>query len=308
MKRNNTAGFCTVTCLIAAVCWGFSGTCGQYLFQIKGVNASWLTAVRMLSSGIILLIINLVVARRELLALLRCGRDLLIAVAFALLGILVSQYCYLTAIQYSNSGTATVLQYLGPVFIMLIVCIKELRLPRKKEILALVCAVGGTFLLATHGNIHSLMISRQALVWGLLSAVGLVLYTMIPTGLLPKYGSLPVTGLAMIIGAVPLAAVVKPWTFEISMDFPFFLAMVGIVVVGTVIAYTLFIYSLKGIGPERASLTSCLEPVSATAFSALWLKTAFGAIDLVGFACILGAIVILTDFKAMNSSRVPDDV
>ena len=29
-------------------------------------------------------------------------------------------------------------------------------------------------------------------------------------------------------------------------------------------------------------------------------------IDLIGFACILIAIVILTDFKALKGSRLPD--
>ncbi len=306
MERKNTAGFCTVTCLIATVCWGFSGTCGQYLFQAKGADSGWLSAVRMLSAGIILLVLNLIRARRELLALLRCGRDLLITVVFALLGILPSQYCYLTAIRYSNSGTATVLQYLGPVFIMLIVCIRELRLPRKKEFIALICAVCGTFLLATHGNIHSLIISRQALIWGLLAAVGLVFYTIIPTGILPKYGSLPVTGLAMLIGSIPLLAIVRPWQFDVQLDPAYTLALIAIVVIGTVVAFSLYIYSLKGIGPERASLTACAEPVAATVFSAVWLKTAFHPIDLIGFICILGAVVILIDFKAVRRSRTSD--
>ena len=301
MEQKRSAGFYTVCCLIAAACWGFSGTCGQYLMQVKGVDSGWLTALRMFSAGIILIVVNLIVSRQQLLALLRCGRDLLITVVFALLGILVSQYCYLTAIQYSNSGTATVLQYLGPVFIMVVICIKELRLPRKKEVLALVCAVAGTFLLATHGNIHTLMISKQALFWGLMSAVGLMFYSMIPTGILPRYGSLPVTGLGMIIGSIPMMAIVRPWHFEVHVDAGFLLAMVGIVVVGTVVAYTLFIYSLKGIGPARASLTSCLEPVSATVISALWLKTAFGGIDLLGFVFILFAIVILTNFKELRN-------
>ena len=107
----------------------------------------------------------------------------------------------------------------------------------------------------------------------------------------------------MLIGSIPMVGIVRPWRFEVHVDLTLLLAMAGIIVIGTVVAYTLFIYSLKGIGPERASLTSCVEPVSATLFSILWLKTAFHWIDLIGFACILGAIIILTDFKSIKKSR-----
>ena len=41
--------------LMAGTCWGFSGTVGQYLFTNFGVDSGWLTVVRMITSGIILL-------------------------------------------------------------------------------------------------------------------------------------------------------------------------------------------------------------------------------------------------------------
>lgn len=94
------------------------------------------------------------------------------------------QYTYFTAISASNAGTATVLQYIGPVLILIYLSIRTKRLPRKSELLAISLAVLGTFLLATHGKPGSMVLSGKALGWGLLSAGALAVYTVQPGRLL----------------------------------------------------------------------------------------------------------------------------
>ena len=37
--------------LVGGTCWGFSGCCGQYLFEQKGIEAPWLVAVRLFFCG-----------------------------------------------------------------------------------------------------------------------------------------------------------------------------------------------------------------------------------------------------------------
>lgn len=302
-KRSRSTVWYTLMTLIGGICWGFSGTCGQYLFQHHEVDSNWLTAVRMAGAGVVLVALCLVRARPQLIALLKNPRDLAVCAAFALAGISVSQYCYLTAIQYSNSGTATVLQYLGPVLIMLVVCVQQRRRPTLWELLALGCALAGTFLLATHGNLNTLAISGKALFWGLASALGLVFYSLLPVSILPKYGSLVVTGVAMLIGAVPMTLLLRPWQAQVSLDFSGVTAVAAIILVGTVLAYTLFVSGVQGIGPAKASLIACVEPVSATLFSAVWLGTAFYGIDLAGFVLILATVFLLTDWKSLKKSK-----
>ncbi|MDU1642997.1 EamA family transporter, partial [Peptoniphilus harei] len=41
-----------------AMSWGISGVCSQYLFMNYELDSAWLTAIRMLLSGIVLLIIS----------------------------------------------------------------------------------------------------------------------------------------------------------------------------------------------------------------------------------------------------------
>src|SRR5699024_10430633 len=113
---------------------------------------------------------------------------------------------------------ATALQYLGQAFILLVTCIRMWRTPTGKEGIALVLAVGGIFLLTTHGRFDSLVLSPQASFWGMLSALALMLYTLLPGILIERYGSSVITGYGMLIGGIVLGSVTKVWKMEVSLD------------------------------------------------------------------------------------------
>ena len=99
--------------VLGAVSWGFSGTCSQYLFMNYDISSVWLTTMRMFLSGVVLLLMCLFGQRKQLTGLLGHRRDMLREVVFALAGLMFVQLSYLTAIQYSNSATATVMQNLS---------------------------------------------------------------------------------------------------------------------------------------------------------------------------------------------------
>ena len=64
--------------------------------------------------------------------------------------------------------------------------------------------------------------------------------------------------------------------------------------IGTALAFTLYLQGVSDIGSVKASMTACVEPVSATIISALWLKTKFTGIDIVGLIAILTAVLLLS--------------
>ena len=103
---------------------GASGTVGQYLFTCQGVDSGWLTVVRMFLAGVVLLGGALVRHRPQLQAIWSDRRDALRLVLFSVGGLMTCQYTYLAAIRYSNSATATVLQYMGQALILLWVCLR----------------------------------------------------------------------------------------------------------------------------------------------------------------------------------------
>ncbi|MFP7482507.1 EamA family transporter, partial [Weissella paramesenteroides] len=88
---------------------------------------------------------------------------------FSFIGMLPSQLAYFMAIKYGNAATGTILQFLGPIFILLFLIIRWHLKPSRTDILSVLLAFLGTFLLVTQGNITQLALSISAIVWGILS-------------------------------------------------------------------------------------------------------------------------------------------
>jgi drug/metabolite transporter (DMT)-like permease len=70
-------------------------------------------------------------------------------------------------------------------------------------------------------------------------------------------------------------------------------ALVGfVVVVGTMITFSLLTGALRHIPATRASIVATLEPVVATVVAWVWLGESFGLAQLVGGGIVLGGIVL----------------
>lgn len=280
--------------LIGGCCWGFSGTCGQYLFAFEHISAEWLTIVRMLGAGSVLLILLVARRRLEVLQILQDKRDRRALFVFAMLGLLSCQYTYLVAIAYTNAGTATVLQYLGPVFVLAYACFLKKRLPNRRETGAVLLALGGTALIATQGDFSKLAIPINGLIWGLLSAVSLMIYTVTPERIMQRWGSQIVTSYGMLIGGIGFFLLSGLPNLFISLSDGGMLAVMAIVFIGTILSFSLYLQGVADIGSVKASMLACIEPVSATVCSAVWLGTSFSLMDIAGFAMIILTVLILT--------------
>ena len=290
MKDNRALRGALLT-LLGGTMWGFTGTCGQFLLQSKGLTSNFLVPIRLTCAGLILL--ALCIARTGRRAFDIVVKDTKAILIFGIFGMAMCQYTYFSAIAVSNAGTATVLQYTGPVMILVYMSLKNKTLPRRTELLAIALALLGTFLLATHGRPGDMALSPEALFWGLLSAVSLAVYTVQPGRLLETYGSPVVTAWGMLLGGVLLMAAFRPWTMEVRMDFMTAAGILMTVLVGSVFAFTAYMEGVRCVGPKKGSLYASIEPVSAAVFSFLLMGARFEAMDLAGFACILSTIFLL---------------
>ena len=72
------------------------------------------------------------------------------------------------------------------------------------------------------------------------------------------------------------------------------MGVAAIVVLGTALAFTLYLQGVSDIGSVKASMLACIEPVSATVISALWLHTSFTTVDIAGLALIVTAVLMLS--------------
>ena len=271
----------TFLTVIAGIAWGLSGASGQYLMA-HGFTALLLTNVRLLIAGGILLAIVALTSRDTLLAFFKDKKSLATLALFAILGLLLNQYAYLAAISETNAGTATVLQYVCPVLILAYTCVKNRLAPTAVEVISMVLAIGGTFLIATHGQFDQLSITPLGLFWGIFSAFTYALYILLPIQLIQRWGSMLVIGLGMVFAGIVLTPFSGITYFHWRLTTDISLALAGIILVGTIIAYTLFLKGSSMIGPVKSSLLASIEPISAVFFAFLVMQEKFYAIDFVG--------------------------
>ena len=104
-KKKETLG--TVMAVCGGICWGFSGCCGQFLFETRGAKAPWLVALRLLFAGIIMILMGFALHGKRNLDVLKKKADLLRLLIFAFCGISLCQFTYFMAIEASNAGTPT---------------------------------------------------------------------------------------------------------------------------------------------------------------------------------------------------------
>ena len=280
--------------LIGGIFWGLAGVFGQFLFEYKGTNARWLVSVRLVLAGILLLSTVVVKQRATFWKIWTDRKDAVTLILFGILGMAGCQLSYYTAVELSNAGTATVLQYTAPVLILGYEAVRMRRRPRGFEIAALVLALAGTFLLATHGNPGFMSLSGKALAWGLMSAVMMAVYNLLPAKLMKKYGTFCVIGWGMLVGGIVLSAFTHPWHVVGRWDLEAVGAMAVVVVLGTVLSFSFYMEGVRMIGAAKASLLASVEPVTATIASALMMHVVFAGMDVLGIVCILGAVLLLS--------------
>ena len=294
MKKNDNTGM--LSTFVGGTLWGINGVMGNYLFLNKNVTTPWLIPYRLILAGFLLLGYLYYKKGSKIFDILKNPKDLLQIILFGLIGMLGTQYTYFSAIQFSNAAIATVLTYFGPTLVLIYMCLREKRKPLKYEIVSICLSSFGVFLLATHGDITSLQISFKALVWGILSALSVVFYTVQPESLLKKYGASIVVAWGMMIGGIFITFVTKPWNISVTFDFVTFLVLMLIIVFGTIIAFILYLTGVNIIGPTKASIIACIEPVAATICAILFLGVTFDFLDVIGFICIVSTIFIVAYF------------
>ncbi|WP_270309814.1 DMT family transporter [Streptococcus infantarius] len=283
----------TIMVLVAGIFWGISGVSGQYLMA-HGMNVDLLSCVRLITAGVIMTTIAALNQRETFLKAVTSLKALGGIAIFSLIGLVMNQYAYLRAIESTNAGTATVIQYMAPILVLAYVSLRKKQLPRGSEILAIILAILGTFIIATHGRLDGLAITPCGFAWGLFSAVTYSFYIILPAKLIREYGSFTVIGLGMIMGGVAFPILVNPWQYKLVLNPGNLLGLFGIIIVGTVFAYSLFLMGICIIGPVKGSLLAAIEPVSSVFFSVTVMHEIFYPMDFLGMIFIIAAVILIS--------------
>lgn len=278
---------------LACVMWGISGLFAKELFNISpDVTPMWLSQIRMITSGVVLLLVAGLVHQRPL-ATMKNRHDAGVIIAYGLFGLLPVQLFYFIVVQKANASVATILQFVGPFFVMAYLALTHKQVLRRIDITAAIAAFIGVVLLATHGNFSHLAITPEVLFWGMLSAVGVATNTLIPIGVLKRVSSLVVTGWGLLSAGICLLLVHPVWP-RIPNNPRVWLCVVSVIIIGTIIPFQLMTNSLRFIKPSTASLLDAFEPFSATVGSVLVFGLVMMPLDWVG------SLLVVLSAMALN--------
>jgi drug/metabolite transporter (DMT)-like permease len=283
--------------ITAAVIWGINGNLVQFAVQQRQLNIEWLLTGRLLIPGIILLCMAAAKhSSNNIWAIWKDSKDAIALIAFSF-GLVAVQYTFLAAIRASNAATATILQFSAPATVAAYYLITGYKAPKAREVLVIILAATGTFLVATHGNIHTIVISPEALAWGLASAIALAYYTIQPIRILHKYKPNIVVGWGMLLGGIAFCGVHAPWLVSGQWDAWTVLDVAFIVIPGGLIAFSLYLRGVKLIGGYVAMLLTSFEPLTAAVISILWFHVQFGLPEVIGGLLIVSTIFLLPKGK-----------
>ena len=277
--------------------WGGSGVAAQFLLQDRGMTADYLTAIRTLTAGLILLLIDRFVYGNNITNIWRDKVSRYRLLFFGIFGMMAVQYTYFAAIAYSNAPTGTIIQYLMPVVILLWVALRERKLPQPGQVVCAILAILGTALLVTHGSLTTLSISEKALFWGILSALAAACYTVSPRWLLMRWPSAQVVGWAMLIGGAAISLIYPPLSYPGILDRDAILSLAYICILGTAIAFWAYVSSTKYILPQEASILNAMEPLASIVFSVLLLDVLFQLPEIAGTILIILPVLYITTRK-----------
>ncbi len=277
----------------AGIFWGIQGPVSQYLFAAVNLSPEWLMAVKMLLAGLAILLYVRIGQRQPITTIFKRPGDGFHLIAYVIFGLAAVQYAYLLMVQASNAATATVMQSLGTVMIVIITVVFYRKYPRWQETTAVLVALLGTWLLVTKGNLAHLAISPHALLIGLVLALSGAMQTLIPIKLINRYGSLMVIGWGMLLGGLIFSVINPVWQNTPPLTLSVILGVGFIVLFGTILAYLCFTASLKYISPTVAGLLDVFEPLSATLGAVLFLNTSFSGAETIGAILTISTVFIL---------------
>lgn len=95
----------------------------------------------------------------------------------------------------------------------------------------------------------------------------------------------------MLSGGLVMTFGFQTWNYSLPLTTSNLLALVGIVGIGTIFAYTVFLEGVSKVGSAKGSLLASIEPVASVFFSVLLVHELFYPMDLVGMLLILLAVM-----------------
>lgn len=300
MKRYEIIGI--ILTLLGATLWGVSGTSVQFVGNFRNMNLEWLLTMRLITAGLLTVLYGWIRQGNAIFNVFRNWRDTLGLIIFGVFGMALCQYTYFRSIVIAGAGIATVLQYLAPSMIIIYLLVRYGKQPSTGEIISVILALAGTICLMGNNGFSFESFRSDVLFWGLLSAVGVAVYSVSPVRLLATYGTIPIVGFGMLLSGLVAAALFQQPHSYATWDVWTVVGCFNVVFLGTIVSFNAYLEGVKRIGAVPGSILSSIEPISAAFFGWALLGNQFNWVGILGMAMIIATVIIIALEKRGQSS------
>lgn len=300
MKRYEIIGI--ILTLLGATLWGVSGTSVQFIGNFRNMNLEWLLTMRLITAGLLTVLYGWIRQGNAIFNVFRNWRDTLGLVIFGVFGMALCQYTYFRSIVIAGAGIATVLQYLAPSMIIIYLLVRYGKRPSRGEIISVILALAGTICLMGNNGFSFESFRSDVLFWGLLSAVGVAVYSVSPVRLVATYGTIPIVGFGMLLSGLVAAVLFQQPHSCATWDVWTVVGCFNVVFLGTIVSFNAYLEGVKRIGAVSGSILSSIEPISAAFFGWALLGNQFNWVGILGMAMIIATVIIIALEKRGQSS------
>lgn len=291
--------------ILGATLFAFNGVVAKVVLA-EGLSPWRLTQVRSGGAFLILITFFLFFKRHELRA---TRQEIPWLIAFGVVAVVLVQALYFVAIGRIYLGTALLIEFTAPIWILLF-----MRFVLKKQVdrlLWLALALSFSGLIVVTQVWRGLTLDGIGLLAAFLDSIALAGYFLIAEKLGKTKTGAVMTVWGFGIGTLIMAFMMPLWSFPteyftISMQLPGFLdqyslpgwMLIGwVVVFGTLLPYLLVIAGLRILSASTASIIGILEPVLASLFAWWFLSEVLNNVQLAG------AIVVVIGIYFANRAR-----
>jgi drug/metabolite transporter (DMT)-like permease len=280
--------------------WAINGVVSKVILA-SGVSSLRLSQVRTTGALAGLVAILLVSAPSKLRVR---ARELPHLALFGIAGLAFVQWLYFLAIHRMAIGIALLIQYLAPLFIALWARFGLHEHVRRRMWAALALALLGLALIVDvrHGG----TVSTLGVILSFGAGLTYALYILLAEHALGGRDAVSLLAWGFGFGALFFAAIAPWWSFPahlVGVDhsllghlahrhLPVWALMAWMIVPGTIIPFFLLVSALRHLPATRVAIIAMLEPVVATMVAWAWLGETLGAVQLVGAAIVLAAILL----------------
>jgi len=284
----------------AAALFAVNGSVSKVVLD-SGLSSVDLAQIRASCAALGLLAFLLAFARPNLRV---TGRELLFLLAFGVVGVALVQWLYFVAIHNLPVGIALLIEFTAPLFVALFARFVYRELIRRRIWVAVaLCITGLALVVEVWAGVAFSTVGVTAALGG---AFGLTAYLLMAEHERRDRDAVSLSFYGFLFAALFWAVVQPLWQFPwgvlddtVSLQgnlseysAPVWVLVGFIVVIGTMVTFSLLTGALRHVSATRASIVATLEPVLATVVAWLWLGETFGTAQLVGGAVVLAGIFL----------------